>query len=73
MLGAKVRVFTRVINSLFFLAPRAQTNLQHGFVILLGFIHIFLIAIVIGSVEGFMSHLNHHAEQLRRRIMHLNR
>jgi hypothetical protein len=54
-------------------APKAQTNLQHAFIIVLGFVHVFLIAIVIGSVEGFMSHLNHNAEQLRRRIMHLNR
>eukprot|EP00045_Choanoeca_perplexa_P018055 m.276454 g.276454 ORF g.276454 m.276454 type:complete len:831 (-) comp17698_c0_seq2:8158-10650(-) len=54
-------------------SPKAQTNLQHAFIIVLGFVHVFLIAIVIGSVEGFMSHLNHNAEQLRRRIMHLNR
>jgi hypothetical protein len=53
--------------------PNAETNTQRAFVILLGFIHIFLIAVVIGSVEGFMSHLNHNAEQLRLRIMHLNR
>lgn len=41
-----------------------QTNLQLGFVMLLSFIHVFLIAVIIGSVEGFMSHLNHESEQV---------
>lgn len=33
---------------------------------LLGFIHIFLIAVVISSVEAFMSQLNHESEQVKR-------
>eukprot|EP01147_Barroeca_monosierra_P008915 gene8915-1258_t len=53
--------------------PEAETNLQHMFIIILGFVHIFLIAIVIGSVEAFMEHLNHDADVMRKRVMHLNR
>ena len=54
-------------------APRAETDIQHAFVIVLGFVHVFLIAVVIGSVEGFMEQLNHDADVVRRRILHLNR
>ncbi len=41
-----------------------ETRLQEGFVLVLSFIHLFLIAVVISSVEAFMSQLNHEAEQV---------
>ncbi len=41
-----------------------ETSLQEGFVLILSFVHLFLIAVVISSVEAFMSQLNHESEQV---------
>lgn len=53
-------------------APHAETNLQHGYYIVLGFIKIILVAVVFQKVHKFMGQLGQDEENLRARIRDLN-